>query len=84
LQWVAEASAGIGVVYATDAARNRRVKIIYEFPSELFTEPVAYWGVVLNKKPAAEAFMQFIKSAPAAEAAGRYGFKKPDTAHRAD
>ncbi len=65
LSWVAEGSADIGVVYATDAASNDGVAVITEAPAQALTTKVIYpVGVVTNSanKEAAQLFVDFLKS----------------------
>jgi molybdate transport system substrate-binding protein len=42
LNWVAEASAEVGVVYATDAASSAKVEVLAEAPAGSLARPVIY------------------------------------------
>ena len=80
LNWVAEGSAEVGVVYMTDAASMLdKVKVIATAPAEALKTPV-YYPVGLQTDPGdkaevAEAFMSFLKSPEALDVFRSYGFK---------
>jgi molybdate transport system substrate-binding protein len=65
----------LGIVYATDAAVSRKVKIIGRIPvacQPSISYPVAI--VTGRKTPAAERFMEFLKSEQASEVFAKAGF----------
>jgi molybdate transport system substrate-binding protein len=76
LNWVAEGSADAGIVYATDAASTRRVKVVAAAPPDSVRKivyPAAMVKATENKE-AAGIFLEFLRS-PAAQAAfAAYGF----------
>jgi molybdate transport system substrate-binding protein len=80
LNWVAEGSAEVGVVYMTDAASMPdKVRVIATAPEGTLKTPVIY-PVGLqpglgDKAEAAEAFLAFLKGAEALEVFKSYGFK---------
>lgn len=77
LNWVAEGSADAGLVYASDAATNKRVKVIAEAPAGSLKKKVIYPIGVLSKAPQtqeAQAFVAFLKSEEAAKVFKEYGF----------
>ena len=49
LNWVAKGSASCGVVYATDAASNKDVKVLAEAPADALKTPVIYPVAALKK-----------------------------------
>ena len=63
LNWVAKGSASCGVVYATDAASNKDVKVLAEAPADALKTPVIYPVAALKKsknKDAADKFVKFL------------------------
>lgn len=77
LNWVAEASADCGIVYATDAATTDKVKVVAEAPADSLKAPVLYPAAVTKDAPnpdAAKVFYEFIISDEAAEVFESYGF----------
>jgi len=80
LNWVAEGSAEVGVVYMTDAASMEdKVKVIAIAPEETLKTPVVYpVGLKTGlgeQAEAAEAFFGFLKDMDAARVFAYYGFK---------
>lgn len=76
LTYVANGEAQAGVVYKTDAISNDQVKIVAEFPADSYT-PVVYPMAVLKqgeKKDAAKAFEEFLKSDDVSKIMEKYGF----------
>ncbi len=77
LNWVAEGSADVGVVYATDAATTARVKVVCEAPAGALKRKVIYPVAVLKNSRHAEAaglFVDFLASDPALAVFAKYGF----------
>jgi molybdate transport system substrate-binding protein len=77
LAFVARGEAPLGIVYATDAAHEPRVRVLDSFPQDAHA-PIAYPAALLKgAAPAAAGFLQFLRS-PAARARLRaYGFTTP-------
>jgi molybdate transport system substrate-binding protein len=77
LNWVAEASAEVGIVYATDAASQPKVEVITPLPAGILATPVIYPVAPLkasaHSKEAAD-FIAFLKSPAAAAVFEKYGF----------
>lgn len=77
LNWVAEGSAEVGIVYATDAATTENVKIIAEAPAGSLAAPVIYpVGMVADSahQEAAQLFIEFLQSDEAMAVFEKYGF----------
>ena len=77
LNWVAEGSADAGVVYATDAAINKKVEIISGAPAgSLVTKVIYPAGMVSASEHPAEAklFLDFLRSDNALSVFSDYGF----------
>ena len=77
LNWVAKGSASCGVVYATDAASNKDVKVLAEAPADALKTPVVYPVAALKKrknKDAADKFVKFLQSEKALKVFRSYGF----------
>ena len=80
LNWVAEGSAEVGVVYMTDAVGMAdKVKIIAAAPAGSLETPVVYpvglQASLGDKAELAQAFMNFLQSPEAAQIFESYGFK---------
>jgi molybdate transport system substrate-binding protein len=81
LNWVAEGSAEVGIVYATDAASMPdKVKVLSVASPETMQTPVVYPVAELKRvsdenKAATDAFIEFIKSPEAMSIFESYGFK---------
>jgi molybdate transport system substrate-binding protein len=75
LVFVERGECPVGIVYATDAAISDKVEILARFPPESH-KPIVYPFVILkNARPAAQAFLDFLKSSPEAAAVFQhYGF----------
>lgn len=73
---VERGEAPLGIVYATDAAIARGVKIAATFPANLLDPPIAYPFAVTRAgdTPAARRLMAFLATPPALEAFARRGF----------
>ena len=77
LNWVAKGSASCGVVYATDAASSKDVKVLTEAPEDSLKTPVIYPVAALKKsknKEAADKFVKFLQSKEALKVFRSYGF----------
>lgn len=76
LQYVATGVAEAGIVYASDAALDARVRVALEFEGRL-SEPIRYPLLLLKRAssdPAAVAFYDYLLSEPAAAEFERFGF----------
>jgi molybdate transport system substrate-binding protein len=74
LAFVARGEAPLGIVYATDARADRRVRIVDVFP-ETSHPPITYpLATTPNAGPDAAAFVAYLRSAAAANTFRRYGF----------
>jgi molybdate transport system substrate-binding protein len=72
---VASGNAAAGVVYATDAAISRRVRVVYEVPVREAPR-IVYVAALLPRAPAAaRAFFAYLRSAEASAAFRRSGFE---------
>ncbi|MDP4110218.1 MAG: molybdate ABC transporter substrate-binding protein [Bacillota bacterium] len=79
LNWVAEGSAGAGIVYATDAKTSNKVKVAAEAPEGSLKTKIRYpVGIVAATKnqEAAELFLEFLKSDEAIKVFEDCGFTK--------
>lgn len=77
LNWVAEGSADVGIVYATDAATTENVKVIAEAPDGSLEKKVLYpIGLVSSSKnkDLAKSFLEFLSSDDALAVFEEYGF----------
>ena len=76
LSWVAAGSADAGVVYATDAASNEKVKAAAEAPEGSVSKVIYPLGIVKasTKLEAAQTFVDFLKSEEALTIFEKYGF----------
>lgn len=77
LNWVAEASADCGIVYATDAATTKKVQVVDEAPEGALESPVLYPVAITKDAPnsqAAKAFYEFLLSDDAMAVFQEYGF----------
>jgi len=79
LAFVERAEAVAGIVYQTDAAISRKVRIAGVFPADSHT-PISYPLAIVagNDSPAAREFLRFLEGAEARQIFRRYGFA---TAH---
>ena len=76
LTYVETGSAEAGIVYATDAAIGKRVKVVAEIPEKL-TGPVRYPLALLKhgeRSAAAQSFYRHLSSPAAAKVFRKYGF----------
>lgn len=75
LMLVERGEAPLGVVYATDAAISKKVRVIGVFPED--THPLIVYPAALvkgNATPAAREFLKFLKGAEAKVLFEKYGF----------
>jgi molybdate transport system substrate-binding protein len=76
LTYVETAAAEAGIVYATDAAISKKVKVAVELPEKL-TDPIRYPLLLLQHgkaSAAAQSFYSYLSSAPARRIFQEYGF----------
>jgi molybdate transport system substrate-binding protein len=77
LAYVARGEAPLGIVYATDAKAEPRVKLVGTFPDDTHP-PIVYSAALLKgAKPQAKAFLAFLTSAKARTIFTRAGFLTP-------
>jgi molybdate transport system substrate-binding protein len=75
LNFVSRGEAPFGIVYRTDAAADKKVRIVAAFPADSHP-PIVYPAGMLTdgKSPAAEKYFQFIKSSEAQAIFRKHGF----------
>lgn len=76
LAYVGFGEVDLGIVYQTDAAISRKVKIIYQFPDSSHS-PIVYPAAVLlntGHKDLAQAFLKYLQTAEATAIFEKYGF----------
>jgi molybdate transport system substrate-binding protein len=76
LTYVETGSAEAGIVYATDAAISKKVKVVVEIPEKL-TGPIRYPLLLLKAgegSRAAQSFYRYLTSPAAAKVFQKYGF----------
>ena len=77
LQYVARGETRLGVVYATDARADARVRVIDVFPASSHP-PIRYPAAVLeNAAPGTERLLTYLSSADAAPVWTKFGFLLP-------
>lgn len=76
LNWVAEGSADVGIVYATDAASNNGVKVVAEAPEGTVSKVIYPVGIIkaTEDEESAEKFIEFLNTDEAKKAFESYGF----------
>jgi len=76
LNWVAEGSADVGVVYSTDVASNDKVKVVAEAPDGSVSKVIYPVGIVkaTTNKDAANTFTAFLNTDAAKKVFETYGF----------
>lgn len=76
LNWVAEGSADAGIVYSTDAASNKKVKVVAEAPEGTVSKVIYPVGIVKATKEmdASKKFIEFLKTDEAKKVFESYGF----------
>jgi molybdate transport system substrate-binding protein len=75
LNFVSRGEAPFGIVYRTDAAADKKVRIIGAFPAD--SHPAIIYPAALlagGKSPTAERYFAFLKSSEAAAIFQKYGF----------
>lgn len=78
LQLVARGEAALGIVYASDARADRRVRVVAALPAA--THPRILYPaarVQRSRHPQAAAFVRWLRSAPAQAIFRRHGFRAP-------
>ena len=76
LAYVESGEVDMGIVYQTDAAISRKVRIIYQFPNSSHS-PIVYPAAVLRNtghRDLAQAFLNYLQTAEAAAIFEKYGF----------
>ncbi|MBK9952721.1 MAG: molybdate ABC transporter substrate-binding protein [Candidatus Competibacteraceae bacterium] len=74
LAFVERGECAVGIVYETDAKRSDKVEALGVFPADTHA-PVRYpAALVRGGQPAARGFLDFLRTAAAAEVFRRYGF----------
>lgn len=76
LNFVARAEAPLGIVYATDARAESRVRVVDTFPASTH-EPITYPAAATSRSPAAAAFVDFLVSETARAIFDKAGFRRP-------
>ena len=76
MQFVALGEAKFGVVYATDALLDDRVRVVYRFPNESH-DRIVYPLIQLTKNRVSQEFYNFVTSRTALEIFEKYGFIVP-------
>lgn len=76
LAFVERGEVPLGVVYATDAAVSKKVKVVGTFPDSMH-DPIVYpFALIAGKEsPAAKAFLDAIRTPEAKGVFAKYGFK---------
>jgi len=77
LAYVARGEAPLGIVYATDAAAEPRVRIVGTFPDATHPPIVYPAALVKGAKPAARIFLEFLEGPQAAAVFQKAGFTPP-------
>jgi molybdate transport system substrate-binding protein len=74
LMYVARGETPLGIVYATDAQLDRRVRVVDVFPAN--THPAITYSVALTAaaRPAAQAYLEYLRSDAARKIFGEAGF----------
>jgi len=74
LTLVARGEAPLGIVYATDAKVEPRVKIVGTFPADSHPEIVYPVAATATAKPEADTYLRYLRSAAAKAVFEQYGF----------
>ncbi len=86
LAYVESGAAEAGIVYATDAAISKKVKVAVAVPQEL-TGPICYPAVLLKQgvgRPAAESFYRCLRRPESLKIFQKYGFTVLPAAEKGD
>lgn len=77
LSYVESKNVSVGIVYQTDALVSKKIKVLYEIPETLHTEPLYSVGVVKDTKLEEEAvaFYEFLQTKKAINIFEKHGFK---------
>ncbi len=73
LNFVARGECQVGIVYATDAAISKDVKVAGVFPENIHS-PIIYPIGIIKKNPSSTKFYQFLQSNQAKTVFKKYGF----------
>ncbi|MDD3472965.1 MAG: molybdate ABC transporter substrate-binding protein [Syntrophaceae bacterium] len=75
LAWVEKGESPLGIVYSTDAAISKRVKVVDYFPEGSYP-PIVYPAALIkgSDSPEAKGFLEFLKSNDARTIFEKYGF----------
>lgn len=75
LAWVERGEAPLGIVYSTDAAISKRVKVVSFFPEDSYP-PIVYPAAIIKsgQSPKAKEFLDFLKTKEAGKIFEKYGF----------
>ena len=76
LAYVESGEVDLGIVYQTDAAMSKKVRIVYQFPDSSYS-PIVYPAAVLRNtghKVLAQAFLEYLQTAEVAAIFEKYGF----------
>lgn len=75
LTWVEKGEANLGIVYSTDAAGSKKVRIAAFFPEDSHP-PITYPAAIVKTgdSPSARRFLDFLKSDEARAVFGKFGF----------
>jgi molybdate transport system substrate-binding protein len=76
LNFVARGEAALGIVYATDARAESRVRVVDRFPAATH-EPITYPAAATSGTRDAAAFVAFLVSEPAHVIFDKAGFRRP-------
>lgn len=77
LEWVASGSADAGLVYATDAASSKSVKVVEAAAPGLLSKPIIYpigRLAKVNDEKATQCFLEYLQSEEAKKCFEKYGF----------
>ena len=75
LAWVEKGEAPLGIVYSTDAAVSKQVRVVAYFPDDSYP-PIVYPAALLksNTEPKAKDFLNYLKSDEAKKVFEKFGF----------
>jgi molybdate transport system substrate-binding protein len=75
LTWVEKAESPLGIVYSTDAAISKKVRIVDYFPDDSYP-PIVYPAAIIKGSEGSQAvsFLDFLKSGDARAIFEKYGF----------